>query len=84
MTGNLSKKVETMRLFLYLENNNELCIRRLNTMSINRNKKDKENNEMSVQERHHIYSNSSFFKKKNEEAIDFLKKHPIPKEYLQR
>jgi len=53
-------------------------------MSVNREKKNKKSDEMTVQERHTIYNSSSFFKKKNEDAIDFLKKHPIPKEYLQR
>ena len=53
-------------------------------MSTNRDKKNKKNSEMTAQERQSIYNSSSFFKKKNEEAIDFLKKHPIPNEYLQR
>jgi hypothetical protein len=71
-------------LFLYLKNNNELCIRRFKIMSTNRDKKNKKNDELTAQERQSIYNNSYFFKKKNEEAVDFLKKHPIPKEYLQR
>jgi len=37
---------------------------------------------LSSQERQAQYSASAFFKNKNEEAAAFLKKHPIPKEYL--
>ena len=37
---------------------------------------------LSPQERQAKYSASSFFKKKNEEAAAFLKKHPIPKEFI--
>jgi len=39
---------------------------------------------LSSQERQAKYSDSLFFKKKNEEAIAFLKKHPIPKEFIKR
>jgi len=41
-------------------------------------------NDMTAQDRQNIYNTSSFFKKKNEDAIDFLKKHPIPKEYIRK
>jgi|SRR5690606_1644531 len=78
------RKGKNYDAFLYLKNNNELCIRRFKTMSTNRDKKNKKNDELTAQERQNIYNNSYFFKKKNEEAVDFLKKHPIPKEYLQR
>lgn len=37
---------------------------------------------LTSQERHAKYSNSAFFKKKHEDAVEFLKKHPIPKEFL--
>ena len=37
---------------------------------------------LSSQERQAKYSASPFFKKKNEEAVAFLKKHPIPKEFI--
>jgi hypothetical protein len=39
---------------------------------------------LSPQERQAIYNASPFFKKKNEEAAAFLKKHPIPEEFLKR
>jgi len=35
---------------------------------------------LSSQERQAVYNSSPFFKKKNEETVAFLKKHPIPKE----
>ena len=53
-------------------------------MSTNTNKKDKNNHDMTAQDRQNIYNTSSFFKKKNEDAIDFLKKHSIPKEYIRK
>jgi hypothetical protein len=37
---------------------------------------------LSSQERQAIYNASPFFKKKNEEAAAFLKKNPIPKEFI--
>lgn len=37
---------------------------------------------LSSQERQAKYNASSYFKKKNEEAAEFLKKHPIPKEFI--
>ena len=37
---------------------------------------------LSSQERQAKYSSSPFFQKKNEEAAAFLKKHPIPKEFI--
>ncbi|MDB4902358.1 MAG: hypothetical protein JWQ63_1639 [Mucilaginibacter sp.] len=37
---------------------------------------------LSPQERQAKYSASTFFKKKNEEAAAFLKKHPIPREFI--
>lgn len=40
--------------------------------------------ELSSQERQAIYNASPFFKKKNKEAIAFLEKHPIPKEFIKR
>jgi len=39
---------------------------------------------LSSQERQAIYNASPFFKKKNEEAAAFLKKHPIPEEFIKR
>ena len=40
--------------------------------------------ELSSQERQAIYNASPYFRKKNEEAAAFLKKHPIPKELIKR
>jgi len=40
--------------------------------------------ELSPQERQAKYNASSYFKKKNEDAIAFLKEHPIPKEFIKR
>lgn len=37
---------------------------------------------LSSQERQAIYNASPFFKKKNEDAAAFLKKHPIPNEFI--
>jgi len=37
---------------------------------------------LSSQERQAKYNSSRFFKKKNEGATDFLKKHPIHKEFI--
>ena len=53
-------------------------------MNTDKNKSNKDIDDMTALERQRIYSNSTFFKKKNEEAIEFLKKHPIPKEFLKR
>lgn len=39
---------------------------------------------LSPQERQAKYSSSSFFKKKNEDAVAFLKEHPIPKEFIKQ
>jgi len=47
-------------------------------------KKKKPIEELSSIERQAIYNASPFFKKKNEEAAAFLKKHPIPKEFIKR
>ncbi len=38
--------------------------------------------ELSSQERQAKYNSSPFFKKKNEETAAFLKKHPIPKQFI--
>lgn len=51
-------------------------------MSILKNDDKTPFDKLSSQERQAKYSASAFFKKKNEEASAFLKKHPIPKEYL--
>lgn len=48
------------------------------------NSPKKSMDELSSVERQAIYNASSFFKKKNEEAAAFLKKHPIPKEFIKR
>lgn len=53
-------------------------------MNTDNNKKNKSIDDVAALERQRIYNNSTFFKKKNEEAIEFLKKHPIPKEFLKR
>ncbi|WP_181390530.1 hypothetical protein [Sphingobacterium athyrii] len=53
-------------------------------MSANTNKKDKNNEDMTAQDRQSIYNKSLFFQKKNEDAVEFLKKHPIPKEYIRK
>jgi hypothetical protein len=48
-------------------------------MSILKNDKETPFDKLSSQERQAKYNASPFFKKKNEEAAAFLKKHPIPK-----
>lgn len=53
-------------------------------MSTQKTKKGKSIDELTAQERQAIYNSSPYFKKKHEEAVEFLKKHPIPKEYLKR
>lgn len=53
-------------------------------MSSPKNNKKIEFDKLSVEERHAIYSASPYFKKKNEEAAAFLKKHPIPEEFIKR
>ena len=40
--------------------------------------------DLTPQERQAIYNASPYFKKKHEEAVALLKKHPIPKEYLNK
>jgi hypothetical protein len=82
--GNHSREDKTLRLFLFSRNNNELCIRRIKRMSTQKMKKGKSIDELTAQERQAIYNSSPYFKKKHEEAVEFLKKHPIPKEYLKR
>ncbi|BAU54620.1 hypothetical protein [Mucilaginibacter gotjawali] len=49
-------------------------------MSTLKNDKKKSFDQLSSQERQAVYNASPYFKKKNEEAAAFLKKHPIPKE----
>ncbi|MDR3695045.1 hypothetical protein [Mucilaginibacter sp.] len=49
-------------------------------MSTLKNDKKKSFDQLSSQERQAVYNASPYFKKKNEEASAFLKKHPIPKE----
>jgi|GEM_PF-1021159 len=46
--------------------------------------KGKPIDKLTAAERHAIYTASPYFKKKNEDMAAFLKKHPIPKEFLQR
>ena len=53
-------------------------------MSVKKIKKGKSIDDLTPQERQAIYNASPYFKKKHEEAVEFLKKHPIPKEYLNR
>lgn len=53
-------------------------------MSLEKNNKAKSLDDMTAQERQAIYNASPFFKKKHEAAVAFLKKHPIPDEYLKR
>jgi len=53
-------------------------------MSTPKIKKGKSIDDLSPQERQATYDASPYFKKKHEEAVTFLKKHPIPKEYLNR
>ena len=53
-------------------------------MSTQKIKKGKSIDDLTPQERQAIYSASPYFKTKHEEAVEFLKKHPIPKEILNR
>lgn len=53
-------------------------------MSALKNDKKTPFDELSSQERQAVYNASPYFKKKNEEAAAFLKKHPIPKEFIRR
>jgi hypothetical protein len=53
-------------------------------MSTLKNDKKIAFDKLSSQERQAIYNASPFFKKKNEEAAAFLKKHPIPKEFIKQ
>ncbi len=53
-------------------------------MSASNIKKDKSMDDLTPQERQAIYNASPYFKKKHQDAVDLLKKHPIPKEYLNR
>jgi len=84
MNGSPSRKVGILRLFSFSRNNNELCKRRTNLMSTQKIKKGKSIDDLTPQERQAIYSASPYFKTKHEEAVEFLKKHPIPKEILNR
>lgn len=53
-------------------------------MSALKNEKKTSFDKLSSQERQAKYSASPFFKKKNEDAAAFLKKHPIPKEFIKQ
>jgi len=53
-------------------------------MGVSKLKKAKSIDDLTPQERQAIYSASPFLKRKHEDAVEFLKKHPIPKEYLKR
>ena len=53
-------------------------------MSTSKLNKVKSIDDLTPQERQTLYNASPFFKKKHEDAVEFLKKHPIPKEYLKR
>ncbi|MDP9076724.1 MAG: hypothetical protein M3O71_04810 [Bacteroidota bacterium] len=53
-------------------------------MSTLKNDKKTEFDKLSSQERQAKYSESTFFKKKNEEAAAFLKKHPIPEKFIKQ
>jgi len=53
-------------------------------MSTTKNEKKTPFDKLSSQERQAIYNASPFFKKKNEDAIVFLKKYPIPKEFIKQ
>jgi len=53
-------------------------------MSTLKNDKKIAFDKLSSQERQAIYNASPFFKKNNEEAAAFLKKHPIPKEFIKQ
>ena len=53
-------------------------------MSTLKNDKKTSFDKLSSQERQAIYNASPYFKKKNEEAAAFLKKHPIPKEFIKQ
>jgi hypothetical protein len=49
-----------------------------------KNEKKTPFDKLSSQERQAVYNASPFFKKKAEEAAAFLKKHPIPKEFIKQ
>lgn len=51
-------------------------------MNSKKNEKKIPFDKLSSQERQAKYNSSPFFKKKNEEAAAFLKKYPIPKEFI--
>ncbi len=53
-------------------------------MDPTKNDKKTSFDKLSSQERQAIYNASPYFRKKNEEAAAFLKKHPIPKEFIKQ
>ncbi|MNL59728.1 hypothetical protein D3C87_1834800 [compost metagenome] len=59
-------------------------MRKLIVMKTQKSKIEKPFSEMSFDERTAFYAASPFFKKKKEDAIAFLKKHPLPKRILDR
>jgi len=61
-----------------------LYIEKIHQMSTLKKDKKKSFDKLSSQERQALYNASPFFKKKNEEATAFLKKHPIPKEFIKQ
>lgn len=53
-------------------------------MGISKTIKGKSFDDLTPMERQAIYNASPFFRKKHEDAVEFLKKHPIPKAYLKK
>ena len=51
-------------------------------MGVVKNENKSSFDKLTSQERQAKYNASPFFKKKNEDAAAFLKKHPIPKEFI--
>jgi hypothetical protein len=53
-------------------------------MATSKNENKSALDKLTPQERQAKYNASPFFKKKNEEAAEFLKKNPIPKEFIKQ
>jgi hypothetical protein len=57
---------------------------RKKAMATGKNENKSALDKLTTQERQAKYNSSQFFKKKNEDAADFLKKNPIPKEFIKQ
>ncbi|MNL12468.1 hypothetical protein D3C87_1333360 [compost metagenome] len=53
-------------------------------MGISKIKQEKPFSEMSLRERAAFYAESPYMKKKKEQAIAFLEKHPIPEDLFKK